>query len=82
MAVEIFFMTKFSRKNVPDVGIDLGTAIRGPIKPNFDLIRTLMIALNTCKNEEDPIINKSARVLTTFTPIISLWGFFQTLKDS
>ena len=28
----------------------------------------------TCKYEEDPIKNEGARVFTTFTPIITLWG--------
>ena len=35
-----------------------------------------MVVLLTCKNEEDPIKNEEARVLTT-TPIISLWEFFR-----
>ena len=32
-----------------------------------------MDVLVTCKYEEDPIINESARVVTTFFPIITLW---------
>ena len=105
------------------------------IWPNFKLLRDFMVVLVTCKNEEDPIKNESARVFTTLYinfsdaqwqitpesvvvsgrisyslkllcisssparmkmiqskmkelewlqhfPIISLWGFFQTLKGS
>ena len=39
------------------------------IWPNFELIRTLMIVLINCKNEEDPNKNEGARVLTTFSPL-------------
>ena len=37
--------------------------------PNFELIRTLMVFLTTCKNQEDPIKNEGAvlRVLRTFS---------------
>ena len=37
--------------------------------PNFELIRTLMVFLITCKNQEDPIKNEGARVLRTFSPL-------------
>ena len=40
-----------------------------------------MHVLDTCKNEEDPIKNEGASV-HKISPIISLWGFFQTLKGS
>ena len=33
-----------------------------------------MHVLVFCKNEDDPIKNEGARVLTIFSPIISLWG--------
>ena len=32
-----------------------------------------MDVLVTCKYEEDPIKNEGARVVTTFSPIITLW---------
>ena len=32
-----------------------------------------MVVLVTCKNEEDPIKTKGARVATRFSPIITLW---------
>ena len=37
--------------------------------PNFELIRTLMVFLITCKNQEDPIKNEGARVLRMFSPL-------------
>ena len=40
------------------------SAVRGRILPNFELIRDSMVVLQTCKNEEDPIQNEGARVLT------------------
>ena len=48
------------------------SAVLGPIRPNFELVRDVMDVLVTCKYE-DPIKNEGARVLTTFSPIISLW---------
>ena len=49
----------------------------------FELIQAFIVVLVTCKNEEDPIKNEGATVLTRFSPcIISLWEFFQTLKGS
>ena len=41
------------------------SAVLGPIWPNFELVRDLMDVLVTCKNEEDPIKNEGARVVTT-----------------
>ena len=40
------------------------SAVLGPIWPNFELDREVIIVLITCKNEEDPIKNVSARVVT------------------
>ena len=40
----------------------------------FELIQDFMVVLITCINEEDPIKNEGARLLTTVTLI------FQTLK--
>ena len=50
--------------------------------PKFELIQAFMHVLVTCNNEEDPIKNEGARVIIKISPIISLWGFFQTLKGS
>ena len=36
------------------------------ILPKFKLIQALIVILVTCKNEEDPIKNKGARVLQDF----------------
>ena len=33
------------------------------------LFQAFMAVLVTCKNEEDPIINEGARVVTTFLPL-------------
>ena len=35
------------------------------ILPNFEPLRDFKAVLATCKNEDDPIKNESARVLTT-----------------
>ena len=50
------------------------SVVLGPIWPNFELIRDVIVVLITCNNEEDPIKNEGARVFTT------LYIFFQTLK--
>ena len=49
------------------------SAVLGPIWPNFELVRDVMDVLVTCKYEEDLIKNEGPRVLTTFSPIITLW---------
>ena len=46
--------------------------------PKFELIQAFMHVLVTCKNEEDQIKNEGS--VHKISPIISLWGFFQTLK--
>ena len=50
--------------------IDFSDA-QGQLTPqsNFELIRTLMVVLITCKNEEDPIKNEGDRVLITFSTV-------------
>ena len=35
----------------------------------FELIQAFIVVLVTCKNEEDPIKNVRARVLTRFSPL-------------
>ena len=42
------------------------SAVHGPIWSNFELVQDFMVVLHTCKNEEDPIKNRGARVFTTF----------------
>ena len=41
------------------------SAVHGPIWSNFELVQDFMVVLLTCKNEDDPIINRGARVFTT-----------------
>ena len=50
--------------------------------PKFEIIQAFMHVLVICKNEEDQIKNEGARLFTRFLQIISLCGFFQTLKSS
>ena len=43
-----------------------------------------MVVLVTCKYEEDPIKKEGARVLTRFSPIITLWELsvaMETIRD-
>ena len=42
-----------------------GSAVRGQIWSKFELIRDIVVILVTCKNKEDPLKNKDARVATT-----------------
>ena len=43
--------------------------ISGGIQSKFELIQAFIVVLVTCKNEEDPIKNEGARVLTRFSPL-------------
>ena len=43
------------------------SAVLGPIRPNFELVRDVMDVLVTCKYEEDLIKNEG--VVTTFSPL-------------
>ena len=45
------------------------SAVHGRIWPNIELSRTLIVVLIFCKNEEDPIKNEGATVLTTFSQL-------------
>ena len=45
------------------------SAVLGPIRPNYKLVRDVMDVLVTCKYEEDPIKNEGARVLATFSAL-------------
>ena len=41
------------------------SAVRGQIWSKFELMRDIVVILVTCKNKEDPLKNKNARVATT-----------------
>ena len=41
------------------------SAVHSPIWSNFELVQSFIVILLTCKNEDDPIKNKGARVFTT-----------------
>ena len=43
----------------------------GQIGPKFELVRDFIIVLLICKNEEDPIKNEGARVLTRLYVVFS-----------
>ena len=45
------------------------SAVLGPTWPNFELILDGIDFLVTCKNEEDPIKNKSTRVVSRFSTL-------------
>ena len=57
------------------------SVVRGQIWPNFELIQALMYIIITCKYEKYPIKHLRSSG-NTVIPIISLWGFFPTLKGS
>ena len=43
--------------------------VSGGILPKFELIQAFIVILVTCKNEEHPIKNEGAIVLTRFSPL-------------
>ena len=47
------------------------SAVRGRILVNFKLVQDIMVVLHTCKNEEDPIKNEDAMVLTRLYVVFS-----------
>ena len=51
------------------------TKVSGGILPKFELLQAFIVVLVTCKNEEDPIKNEGARVLTRF-PHYKSMGIF------
>ena len=51
--------------------------VSGRILPKFELIEAFIVVLVTCKNEEDPIKNEGARVLTRFSPLQVYGNFFR-----
>ena len=58
------------------------SVVSSGIWPKFELIQALMYVLVTSKYEKDRIKNSRENVETPFFTIISLWGFFLTLKGS
>ena len=50
--------------------------VSGGILPKFGPIQAFIVVLVTCKNEEDPIKNEGARVLTRFPHYKSMGVFF------
>ena len=58
------------------------SAVPGRILPNFILVRDIMVVLHTCKNEEDPIKNEDARVLTRLYVVFSDAQGQQTPKSA
>ena len=65
----------FRRARADNSGVGVG------IWPKFELIQAFIHVLLTCKNDVDQIKNERASV-HKISPIISLWGFLQTLKGS
>ena len=47
------------------------STVFGRILPNFELVRDIIVVLHTCKNEEDPIKNEGARLLTRLYVVFS-----------
>ena len=58
------------------------TPFSGGILLKFELIQAFIVVLVTCKNEEDPIKNEGARVLTRLYDIFSEAQRQLTLKSS
>ena len=54
--------------------------VSGGILPKFNLIQAFMVVLVTCKNEEDPLKNEGARVLTRIFPFLDYGIFFRRSK--
>ena len=55
---------QFSSKRLLNWSRAANSAVHGCIRLNFKLIRDFIVVLVTCKNEEDPMKNEGARVLT------------------
>ena len=51
--------------------------VSGGILAKFEVIQAFIVVLVTCKNEEDPIKNEGARVLTRFSPLKVYGNFFR-----
>ena len=48
------------------------SAVGGPIKPKFEIVRALMYVIIACKYEKDQMKNSREKVETPFFPIITL----------
>ena len=57
------------------------SAVGGPIKPKFELVRALMHVIIACKYEKDQIKNSREKVETLFSHYKPM-GIFQTFKGS
>ena len=55
--------------NFPRHSRAANSAVPGPILRNFETIHDFMVFLIICKNEEDPINNEGARVVTTILTV-------------
>ena len=53
------------------------SVLGGRVYFKFEPIQDFMHVLVTCKPEEHPFKNEDAH---NISPIVSLWGFFQTFK--
>ena len=56
--------------------------VRGRILPKFELVQVLVVVLVTCNNEEDPIKNEDARVLTRLYVVFFRRSRAANSKDS
>ena len=61
------FVFKILSKNLIQTSIKGRNSVAN--LPKFELIQAFMHALDTCKNEEDPIKNEGAIVFTRFLPL-------------
>ena len=57
-----FFQTFFRRSRA------VNSAVGGPIRPNFELVRDLMHVIVTCKFEKERVKNSREKVETPFFP--------------
>ena len=62
------------------LSVAMGTSSR--IWPNFKLIQALMYVIINCKYQNGSDQEWPRKSGNTVFPIISLWGFFQTLKGN
>ena len=58
-------VTTIQKKLIFQTLIAANSAVIGRIWPKFVLIRDIVVILVTCKNEDNPLKNKGARVTTT-----------------
>ena len=80
-------------QNIDFSNTKANSTVRGQIWPKFELVRDIIVILVTCKNEEDPLKNKDARVATTQNIDFSntqrqitavrgrIWSKFELIRD-